>query len=104
MRTEFVKMKIVFILVISLFVAACQTTEEARERNAQKDDEYCRSISARVGSDAYVNCRLSIDLQRQQNAEAARAALNRQFQQMMNPQRVNCRSVLVGNVRQTQCW
>jgi len=52
-----------------LVLAACATPEQIAERQrmqALQDDETCKNYGLRPGSEAFGNCRLQIDLARQQ--------------------------------------
>lgn len=62
-------MKKQLILWANLFLCACATPQQIEERRAmqeQMDIETCKSYGLRPGSEAFGNCRLQIDLARQQ--------------------------------------
>lgn len=62
-------MKRILSIASLLLVAACATPEQlAAQRVAQEqaDMETCRSYGLRPGSEAFGNCRLQLDLARQQ--------------------------------------
>lgn len=57
------------IFAACLLVSACQTPQEieaARQAQAQADTATCQSYGLRPGSEAFGNCRLQLDLARQQ--------------------------------------
>lgn len=61
------KKLLAFFLLFSL--AACATPEQIAQREAMQaeaDMETCRSYGLRPGSEAFGNCRLQLDLARQQ--------------------------------------
>jgi hypothetical protein len=54
-------------------LAGCARSESATEAAFRADDAKCKEYGADPGSDAYVQCRLAIDLQKgNAEAEAAR--------------------------------
>lgn len=62
-------MKILAPLALFLLLAACQTPEQIAQRKAmqeQDDFDTCVSYGLRPGSEAFGNCRLQLDLARQQ--------------------------------------
>lgn len=59
-----------FLLIAPLLLAACASPEEIAQRRAdqeQADMQTCRSYGLRPGSEAFGNCRLQLDLARQQS-------------------------------------
>jgi hypothetical protein len=61
--------RIAFLLSIAVTVTGCVSSQSATEATFRADDATCRSRGADPGTDAYVECRLAIDIQRA-NAEA----------------------------------
>ena len=53
------------------------TSEATTQALFRADDAKCKSYNAKPGTDAYVQCRLAIDIQRA-NAEAAAEAAGQQ--------------------------
>jgi len=103
--------------VISL--SACQGTPVGdamigKEKLAQMDDEYCRSIGAKPGSTPYMQCRMFKTDQRERNHRSAyqRAAAGfagagqsygNAMQQNAN-RRVTCNSNTYGTTTTTNCY
>ena len=56
----------------ALALAGCAGSESATQAAFRADDAKCKSDGANPGTDAYVQCRLAIDLQKA-NAERAPA-------------------------------
>lgn len=57
------------LISVFLLLSACQTPEQIaaqREREAVEDHETCLSYGLRPGSEAFGNCRLQLDIARQQ--------------------------------------
>jgi len=61
--------RLVFLLATAVTVTGCVGSQSAKEATFRADDAICRSRGADPGTDAYVECRLAIDIQRA-NAEA----------------------------------
>ena len=59
--------KAIFIILVTGALGACSTAET----RAQADDQTCRSYGANPGSDAYINCRSQLTVQRRQASDAA---------------------------------
>ncbi|MCJ2085502.1 hypothetical protein MKK88_05770 [Methylobacterium sp. E-005] len=97
-------MRIVIVAAALLALTGCKSTEQ----RAAEADDFCRSIGARPGSDAYVQCRLA--QQQRQDAERARkrAAINEgldDVQRSVSGNRpVNCTSTRLGNTVNTNCY
>jgi hypothetical protein len=60
--------KIFAVLSAALLLAACATTTPAERRRA--DEAQCRSYGFRVGTDAFSQCLLDLDLNRAANRRA----------------------------------
>jgi len=61
--------KLLLPLIPLIFLAGCMTAEQAAQQRMmqeQADMETCRSYGLRPGSEAFGNCRLQLDLARQQ--------------------------------------
>ncbi len=57
------------IVLPCLLLAGCMTPEEqaiARQQQIEADNNTCRSYGLRPGSEAFGNCRLQLDLAREQ--------------------------------------
>jgi hypothetical protein len=103
---------IAFALCFPLGGCAQYYAEQAAEA-ATSDDAQCSSYGARPGSDAYVQCRMNLDNQRQINRRAAVGAfLEAQRQnnaqqapvyQMPTNRQTNCTSVINGQIVNTTC-
>jgi hypothetical protein len=73
--------RIVLAVIAAAELAGCANSEAAKRAAAQAafqaeiraDDAECQAYGAKPGSDAYVQCRLAIDV-RKANAEAAAEA------------------------------
>jgi len=61
--------RLVFLLATAVTVTGCISSQSPAEATFRADDASCRSRGANPGTDAYVECRLAIDIQRT-NAEA----------------------------------
>ena len=59
-------MRIVFVLVAAASLSGCVTAQDI----AANDDDSCRSYGADPGSQAYFQCRMAKDQQRQANEAA----------------------------------
>lgn len=62
-------MKRIILALTLLFLTACATPEQAAENRrlqAEADANTCMSYDLRPGSEAFGNCRLQLDLSRQQ--------------------------------------
>ena len=65
--------RVVFMAATAVALAGCASSESATEAAFRADDAKCKIYSGDPGSDAYVQCRLAIDLQKgNAEAEAAR--------------------------------
>ena len=72
--------RVLLVAATAAALAGCARSESAAEAAFRADDAKCKSYGVDPGSDAYVQCRLAIDLQKG-NADAERArqrALSRQ--------------------------
>jgi hypothetical protein len=77
--------RIVLAVIAAVGLASCANSESAKRAAAQAafqaeikaDDAECQSYGAKPGSDAYVQCRLAIDV-RKANAQAAADAARQQ--------------------------
>jgi outer membrane lipoprotein SlyB len=65
--------RIVLVAVTVVALAGCASSESATQAAFRAEDAKCKSSGAQPGTDAYVQCRLAIDLQKA-NAEAAAEA------------------------------
>jgi hypothetical protein len=61
--------RLFFVLATAVTVTACASPQSTNEATFRADDAACRNRGANPGTDAYVQCRLAIDIQRA-NAEA----------------------------------
>jgi hypothetical protein len=61
--------RVLFLAATAAALAGCAGAESARQAAFRADDATCRSRGANPGTNAYVECRLAIDIQRA-NAEA----------------------------------
>jgi hypothetical protein len=61
--------RLVFLLATAVTVTGCVSSQSATEARFRADDASCRGRGANPGTDAYVECRLAIDIQ-WANAEA----------------------------------
>jgi hypothetical protein len=68
--------RIAFMAATALALAGCAGSETATQAAFRADDAKCKSDGANPGTDAYVQCRLAIDLQKA-NAERAAEATRR---------------------------
>jgi outer membrane lipoprotein SlyB len=62
--------RIVLAAAATLALAGCASSESEKQELFRADDAKCKSHDAKPGTDAYVQCRLAIDIQRA-NTEAA---------------------------------
>jgi hypothetical protein len=77
--------RIVLAVIAAVALASCANSDAAKRASAQAafqakikaDDAECQSYGAMPDSDAYVQCRLAIDV-RKANAEAAATAAREQ--------------------------
>lgn len=104
-------------ILLAAILAGCQGTPIGdamigKEKLAQMDDQYCQSIGARKGSDAYIQCRLTKDTERERNHQAAyrragaglaAAGASMQTSAAVNRQ-INCTSSRYGNQVYTNCY
>ena len=63
---------LVLLAAATLALAGCASSESEKQELFRADDAKCKSYDAKPGTDAYVQCRLAIDIQRA-NTEAAAA-------------------------------
>jgi outer membrane lipoprotein SlyB len=70
----FIMFRIVLVLAAAatLVLAGCASSDPEKQELFRADDAKCKSYDAKPGTDAYVQCRLAIDIQRA-NTEAAAA-------------------------------
>jgi hypothetical protein len=66
--------RVLFLAATAAALAACAGSESARQAEFRADDAKCRSYGADTSTDAYVQCRLAIDLQKAHAERAAEAA------------------------------
>jgi outer membrane lipoprotein SlyB len=66
----FIMFRIVLAAAATLALAGCASSESEKQELFRADDAKCKSHDAKPGTDAYVQCRLAIDIQRA-NTEAA---------------------------------
>jgi len=103
-------------------LAGCVTNKEAlaarHKKEAASDDTYCRSLSAKPGSNAYINCRVTLKSghQQQELADEARSAAYGQEMRLLGAQMMNqpapapvrmplrCTSMPAGMVMNTTCY
>jgi hypothetical protein len=65
--------RVLFLAAAAVAVAGCARSESAAEAAFRADDAKCKSYGADPGTEAYVDCRLAIDMQKgNAEAEAAR--------------------------------
>ena len=105
-------MRIIFVIVAAVTLAGC-AMGPTPQQVAAGDDAECRSYGAAPGTDAYFNCRMAKDRQRQQNRAALAAALISSPppqpvyvspQVVAPPPSVNCTSSRIGNQVHTNCY
>lgn len=96
----------------AILLAGCQGTPIGDamigdEKLAAMDDEYCQSIGAKPGSDAYVQCRMFKTGERQEgHRQAYRRAAGGLAATGASMQRrpVNCTSAPIGSSVSTTCY
>jgi outer membrane lipoprotein SlyB len=66
--------RVMFMAATAIALAGCARSESATEAAFRADDAKCKSDGANPGTDAYVECRLAIDLQKANAERAAEAA------------------------------
>jgi hypothetical protein len=95
-------MKLIAVFAAMLALAGCQTTQE----QIALDGEFCESISARRGTDAFVSCMLMREQNRIDGRRRAGAALSALGESMSNPPRrqMNCTTTRFGRSLNTTCW
>ncbi len=107
-------MRILIVLAASISLAGCAEYQaEQAAQIAASDDAQCASYGARPGTDAYIQCRMNLDNQRQANRRAVVGAyLEAQRQNTYQPTPVyqiptnrstSCTSVLNGQIVNTTC-
>jgi hypothetical protein len=65
--------RVLFLAVAAVALAGCARAESAAEAAFRADDATCKSYGVEPGTDAYVECRLALDMQKGNTAaEAAR--------------------------------
>jgi hypothetical protein len=105
------------VLLLALFLSGCMTAQEQAQNIAASDDADCRSYGAQPGSDAYYQCRMAKDQQRQQTRAAIVGAylsrpapapymlpMPQQPQVAPVNRPMNCTSVPIGNTVSTNCY
>jgi hypothetical protein len=115
-------MRLVLAFLVLALVGGCaqyRAEQQARaaamaQAQAASDDAQCRSYGAQSGSQMYIQCRMSLDQQRQQTRAALAAAiLSRPAPQpyyLPPPQPIvtsppmNCTSTPIGNTVSTHCY
>lgn len=93
-------------VLLALLLAGCQTTED----RLASDDRQCQSYGAKIGSPVYVQCRISVDQERNARETAAIEQINQNNREaaanlertMIRPA-VNCTGTINGNTTQTTC-
>jgi hypothetical protein len=69
--------RVLFLAAAAVALAGCARSESTAEAVFRADDAKCKSYGADPGSDAYVQCRLAIDLQKgDAEAEASRQRMS----------------------------
>jgi outer membrane lipoprotein SlyB len=66
--------RIAFMAATALALAGCAGSESTTQAAFGADDARCKSDGVNPGTDAYVQCRLAIDLQKANAERAAEAA------------------------------
>jgi hypothetical protein len=73
------------LVMATCVLASCASHTERATARATTDDDKCRSYGFIAGSDGYAQCRMAMDIQRQQACQAAQnnvqAAQNRMAQE-----------------------
>jgi hypothetical protein len=69
------KSGIVLVVGLSLMAAGCQPTREQLAVETKRDEEACRSYGAKPGTDAMVNCRVTLAKTHEDDRSRRRAAL-----------------------------
>jgi hypothetical protein len=64
--------RVLFLATAAVALAGCASSESATQAEFRANDAKCRSYGADTSTDAYVQCRLAIDMQKA-NAEAEAA-------------------------------
>jgi len=65
--------RVLFLATAAVALAGCARSESAAEAAFRSHDAKCKSYGVAPGTDAYVDCRLAIDMQKgNADAEAAR--------------------------------
>jgi hypothetical protein len=67
--------RLLIIVGLSLLCSGCLTTQEQANAIAASDDAACQTYGAQPGSQAYFQCRMAKDQQRQANRTALAAAI-----------------------------
>lgn len=98
-------------------LAGCANHEQKAAEQAANDDAQCQSYGAKPGTDAYIQCRVSLS---EQHAQADQARKQRAIQALQNyhppqsaqptpvntyqlPTTVNCTSTTFGGTTNTSC-
>jgi outer membrane biogenesis lipoprotein LolB len=68
-------LRILIISVVSALLAGCASHEERAASIANADDAACQSYGAQLGTQAYFQCRMAKDQQRQANNAALAGAI-----------------------------
>lgn len=106
--------RVLLAIMLASCLSACATGPTPAQI-AAADDASCQSYGASPGSDAYYQCRMAKDQQRQQaRAALAAAILSRPAPQpyylpppapvVAAPRPLNCTSMPVGSMVSTQCY
>ncbi len=111
-----------YVLILAVALVSCGPPRPTVEQLAASDDAQCRSYGAQPGTDTYVQCRMSINQQRQQARTAMAAILSRPAPAPVPapqpymlpapapmtintpPPPVNCTSTAMGNTVNTHCY
>lgn len=93
-----------FVLALCGGLAGCMTAEERQAKVDAMEDAQCRQYGAQPGSQAYYQCRMTLNTQQRttQRVGDLKAALD----QIANPPSgggINCSSVRTGDVVSTNC-
>lgn len=100
------------VLALSLSVSPSVARFKLFASPAERDDQYCRSLGAVRGSQAYIQCRLARDGQRQQiigtinqNNQQQMWRNQQILQQLVQPPHIyNCTTSYWGNMAHTTCY
>ena len=73
-RESYSMFRVLFLAATAAALAGCAGSESPTQAAFRADDAKCKSDGANPGTDAYVQCRLAIDLQKANAERAAEAA------------------------------